>query len=53
MIMLIIITTVHGDTGIGQMSVGHFVGSSSSASINKIAVLLLIASLFNPLYLQL
>eukprot|EP00800_Vazella_pourtalesii_P002306 TRINITY_DN1211_c0_g1_i2.p1 TRINITY_DN1211_c0_g1~~TRINITY_DN1211_c0_g1_i2.p1 ORF type:complete len:350 (-),score=27.97 TRINITY_DN1211_c0_g1_i2:84-1133(-) len=30
----------------GQMSVGHFVGSSSSASINKIAVLLLIASLF-------
>ena len=30
----------------GKMSVGQFVGSSSSASINKIAVLLLIASLF-------
>ena len=33
----------------GQMSVGQFVGSSSSASINKIAVLLLIASLFTVL----
>ena len=40
----------NGDMG-GQMSVGRFVGSSSSsASINKIAILLLIASLFAFLF---